>query len=172
MGESKNTDAPESPGPREEPKAVEPARENFSPSLLDQLWESKTKLNAEAMAGGGELIKRTKLTFTVDGAVCSPDFFVDENGDYYDVQLTMQSLMSDEELDALAGISTPSAAPLMLAKQALCALNGRALTQVQRDWLWEALGMGGRQLCFLAFQQIGSAGASALGKFRRSSTIS
>lgn len=158
---------PEVPPELEEER---PARQNFSPGLMGQIWEKRVPQGAKALSHTGELVARAKFEFILDGSVCTPGFFADEEGDYFDVRITLRSLDSKDELAALHGLRDAGQSPFRLAKACLYALNDQPLTSEQRDLLWEGLGMGGRQLVLVGFNSIGAASMTALGKFRRTFT--
>lgn len=141
-------------------------RENFSTDVLAQIVARKTRTGAAAMSGGRELIDRHVYSFVLEGDQGAPDFFVDSEGEYYDVRITLRSLSSREEIAALQGITDGSAAPLKLAMACLWKLNDQVLSPEEKELVWEGLGMKGRQLCLLGFNIIGGASQSALGKFR------
>ncbi len=160
----------------EKPEAaalLPPDKKNADRDLFDRVFERMTPTGPNAMRAGAELIRRRRLCFTVDGASCAPDVFVDDSGEYYDFELTVQSLSSKEEIESLNGITEPGQVPWALAKASLYAVNGKPLPRddTKIDFLWEALGMQGRQVVMLAFNQLGSASAAALGKFQRSVTV-
>lgn len=143
---------------------------NDDPALLDQLFERFTRTGRDALSSGTLLPCRT-ITFDVDGADCEPDVFVTSDGDYYVFSLTLKSLLPEEELKALDGVTNPSAAAMVLAKAMLWKLNGKIIPIARRDWLWQALGMRGRNSCFVAFQQIGGATSRSMGKLQASISI-
>ena len=154
--------------------AQAPSIHNADPDLFEKVFARIAPAGHDAFkAGAGDLIKRRRISFTVDGASCSPDVFVDAEGEYYDFTLTIQSLNHKEELEALAGVTDPSQVQTAMARLSLYAVNGKPLPKdVDKQTLfWEALGPQGRQLVILAFSQVGSAGAAALGKYQRSYTV-
>jgi hypothetical protein len=151
--------------------APKPQLLNEDPNLLARLFEAFTPTGKAALADKPLLPVRT-VTFTVDGAECAPGVFVDENGDYFDFQLTMRSLDSAQEMATLDSVTgSGHTVPPLMSRAMLYKMNGTIITPRQREWLWEALDMRGRQLCFVAYQQMGGASAAALGKFRASFTI-
>ncbi len=156
------------PGPEEEPAPRN--RPNLDRGLMAQIFERKTKVGPGALRDG-EIIERKRYSFILDGSVCTPGFFQDEDGVFLDVRIGLHSLTSAEEINALKGMRDPGQAPFMLARACLATLNDEKLTADQRDFLWEGLGMGGRQLCLMAFQSFGSASYAALGKFQSTLTI-
>lgn len=152
----------------EEPAAA--AIEDFGPDLLDRVWQANTREGKGALRAG-PIVKRKRRTFVMMGSQCAPDLFTDPaTGDYIDFKITMQSLTSTEEVEAIGGVTNPGQIPSLLAKRSLYAVNGKPITPERRDFLWEALGQQGRQVCLVAFGQIGSASMAAMGKL--ASTIS
>lgn len=141
-------------------------RENFSGDVLAQIVARKTRSGAAAMGDSREIIDRHVYSFVLEGDQGAPDFFVDSEGNYFDVRITLRSLTSREEIAALQGITDGSAAPLKLAMACLWKLNDQVLGPEEKELVWEGLGMKGRQLCLLGFNIIGGASQSALGKFR------
>ncbi len=121
-----------------------------------------------AALSSAPILKRRRVSFLIDGSECEPDVFVTAAGDYIVFKITMQSLTSAEEIDALSGLKHAQMAPMLLARAAFKEVNDNPIPAAMRDFWWEALGMAGRQLCFLAFQSIGAASTGALGKFRSS----
>ncbi len=142
-------------------------RENFSGDVLAQIVARKTRVGAAAISDSREVIQRHVYSFVLEGDQATPDFFVDDNGEYFDVMVTLRSLTSREEIAALQGVTDGSAAPMKLARACLWKLNDRALSEEEKELVWEGLGMKGRQLCMLGFNVLGGASQSALGKFRR-----
>lgn len=165
---------------RIEPKAAvsnmppEGSGKPSDPNLLQKVYERMTREGASALSNGKPLFKRREVTFTIDGAACLPEVFVNELGEYVDVTITMHSLTSTEEINAMAGaIQSPETIPYSLAKNALHALNGTPIKDSnQRDFLWEALGPGGRSVCMLAFNEVASASQAVLGKYQASLSYS
>ena len=143
---------------------------NGDPNLLQSLWQRSTQTGGKALRGGKELISRLKCSFTVSGADCAPDFFVNEEGEYFDFTITLRALTAGEEASAMRGGDVGEVQGA-LVKASLFALNGTPFQEDQKDLIWEALGMKGRQIVNLAYQQIGGASAAALGKYRKSFTV-
>lgn len=156
--------------PTQVPAESPPMNLNKSPDLAQRVFDRMTKTGPAALRPGQEVLPRRVRRFILDGACCLPDVFIDENGNYLDFEVTMRSLSSAEEIAALDGITNPSQAPFMLARASFHAINGQPLSVERKEWFWEAFGMGGRQICLMAFQQVGSASGVALGKFQ--STVS
>lgn len=166
---TESNQAPE-PAPAAEP-APYPGRRDTSGDIADRIFNRITKVGPSALAGG-ELIQRKTKTFLLDGASCSPFFFWDEGtGDYLDVEVTVRSLTTVEEIEALKGMTDPGQVPWLLARASLWALNGTPIPYDRKDFFWEGFGMGGRQLAMMAFQHIGSASQVALGKFQSSISV-
>lgn len=147
------------------PSELPPMNIDRSVDLAQRVFDKMTKTGSGALRGGQEVIPRRMRRFILDGAVCAPDVFVDGNGDYIDFEVTMRSLSSKEEISALDGIANAGAVPFALARASFHAINGKVLDPGQKEFFWEAFGMGGRQICFAAFQQVGSASGVSLGKF-------
>lgn len=139
-----------------------------SADLAQRLWERHTTTGAAALKGG-DLIPRKRRTFLMDGASCAPFFYWDvDSGEYLDFKVTMQSLTSLEEMNALNGVTDPGQVPYLLAKMSLYAINGKPIPRDRKDFYWESFGSQGRQIALMCFQMIGSASGVALGKFQRS----
>lgn len=132
--------------------------------LMDRLTERLLPKGAAAMRGG-EIIKRREITFDLDGVECEPGVFTDEEGNYITFQVTLRGLTSAQELEAMRGVKDGTEAPLRMCKLALCAINGKPIERDRLDFWWEALGSGGRQICFMAFQSLGAASEAAMGKY-------
>lgn len=151
---------------------------NFSPELLGRLWTAKTPTGQKGFRPG-DLIEQARYEYVFEGSQATPNFFreaagVDEDGNavwgpYFDVKITMEALDSTKEIEALRGVTDPAQAPFMLAKACFVAINGtRFESPEQRDFFWEGLGMKGRSLAILAYNTLGSASESSLGKFQAS----
>lgn len=146
---------------------------NTSRDLFDQVFNKLTRSGQDALRPGATIIRRRRLSFIVDGSACAPNVFCDDVGEYYDFKLTVQTLDSTEEMNALNSVSDAGQVPMLLAKACLYAINDKPLPQDRdkRDFLWEALGMQGRQLVMLAVNSLGSASAAALGKYQATVTV-
>jgi hypothetical protein len=142
-----------------------------SPDLADQVYQRMTKTGMAALNGKRDIIARRVRTFVLDGMSCAPDVFVDAEGNYLDFEVTLRSLSSVEEIQALNGINDPGEAPFRLAKASLYAINGKPISGDRKDFFWEAFGMQGRQICMMAFAHVGSASGAALGKFQRTISV-
>ena len=135
-----------------------------NPDMLKLAMDRASKAVGTGADLGKSPIPRRKITFEVDPDACAPGIFP---GPFL---LTMQSLSSAEELTALRGVGDDAiAVGLSLAVASLHKLNGTEIGYTQRQWLWEALGSGGRQLCATMFARVGMANAGALGKALASS---
>jgi len=62
--------------------------------------------------------------------------------------------------------------PGRLILASLYALNGKPIPENKKDTIWASFGQKGRQICSLAFAQVGSAGQVAVGKFLNASSLS
>jgi hypothetical protein len=172
MTEAQNTETESTELELEEEIPQQPAAtEDLSADFADRVFERVTTTGAAALTGKGELIKRRRVSFMLDGASCSPDVYCDEDGNYLDFRVTVQSLNSREEVEAIQGVTDAGQVPFMLAKASLCRINGKPIAADRKDFHWEAFGQGGRQLVLLAFQQVGSASGIALGKFQASISV-
>lgn len=152
-----------------EPEAPPPAPERYSKD--DKRYDLMDRLTARHMPSGqsalksGEIIKRREVSFDLDGVECEPDMFVDEAGNYITFKITLRSLGSAQEIEAMRGIKDGTEAPLRMCKFALYAINDKPIEKDRLDFFWEALGSGGRQICFAAFQSLGAASEAAMGKY-------
>lgn len=145
------------------------ATNDFMDRLLGRLPKGM-----DALSGKKPLIRPREVTFLFDGSAGAPEIFTDaDTGDYLDVEITVRSLSSADEIEALSGISNNiGAAPYALAKRSLHAVEGKPLNSEGRDLIWEALGSTGRQLVLMAFQGLGGgASEAAMGKYRSSFSI-
>lgn len=155
--------------PSEALQPVAPVRRD--PNIGDRVFQRLTR-TGQAALGGGEIIARKVYKFTLDGQSCAPFFFWDpDSGEYLDVEVTMRSLNSTEEIEALKGLTDPGQLPYLLGRASLYALNGTPIPEDRKDFIWEGFGMGGRQIALMAFQHVGSASGAALGKFQSSISV-
>lgn len=158
---------PETVEVAEDPPAPAPR----DPGVADRIFQRVTKRGAAALTGG-EIIQRKLRSFVLDGQACTPDFFIEPStGEYFDVQVTLRSLTSAEEIEALNGLTDAGQVPYLLTRAALYAINGKPIDPDRKDFFWEGFGMQGRQLCLMAFQHIGSASGAAVGKYQRSISV-
>lgn len=158
----------------EEKALPEIHNERAQSDFLDQLF-GRMPSGMDALSGGKSLIKSREVTFLFDGSAGAPGIFTDSEGNYLDVMLTVRTLSSAQEIEALSALGEGNimGAPYALAKQSLVAVEGKPLKTESRELIWEALGSTGRQLVLMAFQQLGGgASESAMGKYRASFTIS
>ena len=136
---------------------------NDDPALLAQIMERRTVSGAGAF-GGGEIVPRRRVTFDVDGAECCPGVFVDGEGRPVTFKLTLVSLTSAEEIKVTQGVMDPAQAVFATAKASIEALNGTRVQGDKLDFLWEALGPGGRQIVVTLYQQVGACSPAGMGK--------
>ncbi len=116
-----------------------PKKRRLDPGALKSAM-SRTGGDSLASSKG---MPRRQATFPVLASECSPGIF-DE-----DFELTIQSLTSHIELDASRKARGDSnVLGTLFARASIHALNGQVLdvNEGELDWLWEALGSGGRQL--------------------------
>lgn len=150
-----------------EPKAPElPTEAPPKPKDPDMLAKAIERTQQAGLGNGGEMIKRRTVTFDIDCEVCSPGLFTD------DLSITLQTLTAGEEMKSSRGLTDGPEIVSAMARDSILAVNGSKITSVQREFLWEALGPGGRQLVLLMHNENGSATNAALGKARASSTKS
>lgn len=149
----------------EPPPAPVGSVQDFRSDMLDRIMEAKVPKGAEALKHTGEIIRRREVTFDVDGADCAEGAFVDQEGNYLVFNITLRSLSSAQELECLRQVQKGPEAPFIMARMALYKVNGRELDEARRGFVWEALGMGGRQVVLGAFQVLGAASEAALGKY-------
>lgn len=141
------------------------ASDDFMDQLIARLPTGKNAL------GGESLVKRREVSFDFYGGDGAPGFFINPEGDFVDIELTLVSLSSKDEMDALKGLQEEVEAPYALAKKALWKLQGRVIPEDNKDLIWEGLGQTGRQLCIVAMQKNGAASEAAMGKFQRTFTV-
>jgi hypothetical protein len=110
------------------------------------------------------VMPRRMVTFTVDAAVCAPGVFD------ADFDLTIGGLTSAMELEAAQKAKGEVASlAFHYARLSLVAVNGVPLNaaDLEPEWLWEALGTGGRQLVAGMFASHAFPDADAQGKALR-----
>jgi hypothetical protein len=139
-------------------------------ALLQRVFDRLTLTDGAAFGGSRELIPRRRIEFTLNGADCAPGVFVDGDGDV-DFTLGLVALSAAQEIKATEDVLDPAEAVMRTAKLGIETLNGAPVLGDQVDFLWEALGPGGRQLVITLYQKIGSASPGALGKALGSSVI-
>jgi len=145
---------------------------DLSENLAERLFERFSKGGGDALKNTAELFPRRTMSFIMAGDACAPHVFWNPHtGAYIDFRVTLRSLSSTEEIQAMRGVRDGAVVQYNLARAAFHAINGKPIPENRKDFYWEAFGMGGRQMCMVAFQMIGSAGDSALGKFQSTSTI-
>lgn len=153
------------------PEQQAPTLDPFAGSVADRGRDLVDRLQARHMPTGkdalqpGEIIKRRKLSFDLDGVDCEPDMFVNDAGEYITFKVTLRSLSSADEIASLRGIKDGTAAPMMMCRLALYAINDAVLTPERRDFFWECFGTAGRQICMLAFHELGAASEASMGKY-------
>lgn len=146
-----------------------PANPRAPGDMMDQLV-ARLPTGAEAIKAS-QLIKRRTVSFIFDGSAGAPGIFMDAEGNYLDVELWCQSLSTTDELDALEGVTQQIAAPYALAKHCLFAVEGKPIPPDMKEFIWEAIGPVGRQLCIMAMQSLGNVSESAMGKYQSSFTV-
>ncbi len=145
---------------------------DLSENLADRLFDRYSKSGSAALGNASELFPRRTMSFIMGGDACSPHVFWNAHtGAYIDFKVTMRSLSSAEEIQAMRSARDGAVVQYNLARASFYAINGKPIPADRKDFYWEAFGMGGRQMCMVAFQMIGSAGDAALGKFQSTSSI-
>lgn len=140
-------------------------------ALLQRVFDRLTIAGPSAFGGNRELIPRRRIEFTVNGADCAPGVFVDGAGEPVDFTLGLVALSSVQEIKATEDVVDPAEAVFKTARLSLETLNGAPVLGEQIEFLWEALGPGGRQLVITLYGRIGSASPGALGKALGSSVL-
>lgn len=173
MSDEEHAEATVGPGDAYDVEAKLRAQPLAGPEMVAQICARMPK-GPGALRERGPLIRPRMVTFIFDGSSGAPGVFADEEGAYFDVEITLRSLSSAEELEALQNINGIGAAvPMEMTKRALYSIAGAPLKgEDQRSLMWEALGGAGRQLCLLAFQGIGGASGVDLGKYQRTFSVS
>lgn len=137
---------------------------NDDPGLVAAVFERTTRTNQDAFSARGEIVPRSRLRFDVDGEICAPGLFVGPDGQPYVFTVTLAALTSGQELAATRGVQDPAEAVHLLARASMEAVNGAPLAEDQREFFWEALGPGGRQLVITMYGQIGGLNPQSMGK--------
>lgn len=137
MTDRAEADVPTKPGP------------TLRASLLDEAFAASTPTNQAAL-GGGELFRKRRVTIAVPAHMCS------QRADGQpvfpeDFELTLAELDAASEMNACSGVESKAEIAFLYAKASLHGVNGKPISTVHRDWLWDALGMGGRTLAIAAF---------------------
>lgn len=115
-------------------------------SVVDQIFETNTKSDKDAMAGG-DLFERHRVTVAVPAHYTTlelPD-------DMEELRITLQELTAEEEAQAAQHATSQGAVGHAMAQRSLYAMEGEPLGRVRREWLWGRLGMRGRQLVAMTF---------------------
>lgn len=113
---------------------------------------------------GGELIPRRSIRFTMDHQECMEGIFTE------DFVIRMDTLTPAEETKVLHGAGDPMSVVSLLAQAALADVNGTRLDDIGREFLWTAIGPGGRQIVIAMYNEIGAAAPMSWGKARESSS--
>jgi hypothetical protein len=141
------------------------------------IFEASTKRGAGALNGGSAALKRREISFLLDGGVGmlradGAPVFSDEEGNVLDIRINMRSLTSTEEKNVIkSAMQNPSSLPFELAKASLFKVAGEKVDAAKKEWFWEVIGSGGRQICVVAYTMIGGASQSVLGKYRTSMSL-
>lgn len=152
----------------EEAEAV-PAPPKLDPAFLERVYTRRTREGADAL-GSGEIVPRRRVRFIVDAGDCAPGVFVDDAGELVDFELTLEAPSAIQEVSITEGVKDPAEVVMRLACASMAELNGAPVVGAQRDFLWEALGPGGRQIVVTMYNEVGSASPSGLGKAKSSAS--
>lgn len=131
------------------------------------IYDARTRTGADAFSGGA-ILPRRRYRFELDTTESLPGVFVDAQGNPVILEVTVMSLTSAEELEALTGLRNPAEAQIRLARRSIEDVSGTLLDDQQRDFFWEAIGPAGRAVTTIAFARVGTPGPSTLGKFHTS----
>ena len=108
----------------------------FDPGAFDAFMKRAAPSIAEG--GSGQAMRRREASTVIDHRLCEPGMFDAP------IRVTVSSLNSADELDALKSAGSQAAIGHVMAKASIRKLNGRALKSFEVDMLWEALGFAGR----------------------------
>ncbi len=147
-----------------------PQERKFDPTVLQRAFDRTTQTGPDAMQGG-EIIPRRRITFEFSSEICAPGIFDNPDGSYATLQMTLAGLTASMEVKVTKGLLDPLETVQMTAKASVEELNGAPVPPDQVEWLWEALGPGGRQLVLTMFQEIGSLTPAAMGKAQATSIV-
>jgi len=136
-------------------RSIRPKRD---PGALRRAYERVT----ESPAGGaGKGVTQRTGTFVVPASLCEEGVFGD------DFELTIRGLSAEQELrSAQAAKGDVVVMGFEMARRSLVAVNGTPIDagRAEDDFLWEALGFGGRTLVVQVFMKMTGADADAAGK--------
>lgn len=129
-----------------------------NPALLQQAFE---RFSTRASEGGGAppALPRRRWTFVVSKDACEPGVFPE------DFEITIQSLSADSEKRAIneTGLNEQGMG-MSLAKRSIVEVNGAPVGPGVLEWLWDALGTGGRTLVGGLYAQMTVPSAEVAGK--------
>lgn len=112
---------------------------DFDPGFLKRIFEEHAPKFSQGRPT--KPLPRLKVEFVVDHEACAPGVFPE------DFRLALLGATSySEQLAAKDAKGDPAVMAIALAKSSMHAVNGTPVVGVQREWLWEALGAGGRNL--------------------------
>lgn len=110
---------------------------SFDKGAFDRFMDRAAPKMSEGGQAGGAM-RRREATCTIDHRMCEPGYFDAA------FQITVSSLTSADELDALKAAGSETSIGHVMAKRSVRSMNGRPLSRVEVDLLWEALGFSGR----------------------------
>lgn len=145
---------------------VEVVREDVPPTRVKGALKAAMRRNTSGNTlGSVRGLPRRKITFTVSKDICAPDVFE------ADFDLTLIAPSSEDELRcARSTQGNASEFGMLLARNSLFAVNGELVdhANLEHEWLWEALGNGGRNVVVGMFGQYCTADAASQGKALKS----
>lgn len=154
---------------KQEPMAVPPQKQATSADVSAIF--GRLPKGADAFSPKS-ILKPRRVSFDFDGSHGAPGVFTDEDGNYVDIKITLESLDAVREVEAMKNVGeNPAAVGMNLAKAMLVEVSGKRLTPEEKDFVWEALGSTGRQMCMMASQNLGASLNAALGKYQNSFTV-
>lgn len=115
------------------------------------------------------VLPRRLVTFLMDASACLPGLFED------DFEITIGGLTAEMELEAAqAAKGQVATLAFHYARLSLVAVNGKALDKgkLEDEFLWQALGTGGRQIVAGMFAEACMPDEVAQGKARRTLRVS
>ena len=136
-------------------EAVPETANPFSSELFAQAMEAR----ASSDPNSPKPSMHRDCTFIMSASECVPGTFP------MDFKVTLRSLTSRQETAAAKGVSEPMEVGTALSKMALFAVNGTPLKgQDEKEWLWDHLASGGRQIIIAMYSTIGMAKEDAVKK--------
>ena len=139
---------------KSDPEVETPKKRRLDPGALKS---AMSRTGGDSLASSKSMPRR-QATFPVLASECAPGIF-DE-----DFELTIRSLPSHIELEqSRKARGDSNVLGILFSRASLHALNGQVIdvNEGELDWLWEALGPGGRQLVMGMFAKTCTASEEA-----------